>query len=114
MNKSLSLVAALAAVVLTGSTFAYTPKDSHHQSAVAAIKLTPSKVVMPTNLPRSFLRAGQRRERGHRAPRRGHGNVARTSYIPSRSEGWPWTGLSFSCWCLRTGRAARAAGRSRS
>ena len=25
---------------------------------------------------------GQRRERGHRARRRGHGNVARTSYIP--------------------------------
>ena len=26
---------------------------------------------------------GQRRERGHRAPRRGHGNVARTFYIPT-------------------------------
>jgi TonB family protein len=57
MNKSLSLVAALAAVVLTGSTFAYTPKDAHHQTAVAAIKLVPSKVVMPANLPRSFIRS---------------------------------------------------------
>jgi TonB family protein len=57
MNKSLSLVAALAAVVLTSTTFAYSPKDGRHQNAVDAIKLVPSKVVMPTNLPRSFLRS---------------------------------------------------------
>lgn len=49
MNKSLSLVAALAALVLTGSAFAYAPTGS-------AAKLVPSKVVSPTDLPRTFTR----------------------------------------------------------
>lgn len=56
MKKSLSLAAALAAVVLTGSAFAYAPSDSVHQAAASAAKLVPTKVVNPTGLPRSFRR----------------------------------------------------------
>ncbi len=57
MRKSLSLVAALVAVVFTGSTFAYSPTDATAKSAVPVIRLVPSKVVQPTDLPRTFARA---------------------------------------------------------
>jgi outer membrane biosynthesis protein TonB len=58
MNKSTSLLAALAAVVLTGSAFAYSPTDSASQAAaVSGAKLVPTKVVSPTRLPRTFTRS---------------------------------------------------------
>ena len=48
-----SFIAALAAVVLTGSAFAYTPSQT---AQVHATRLTPTKIVNPTGLPRSFMR----------------------------------------------------------
>ncbi len=50
MNKSVSLVSTLVALLLTSSAFAYTPSNS-------AAKLIPSKVVSPTDLPRTFTRS---------------------------------------------------------
>jgi len=44
-------LAALAAVVLAGSAFAYTPGQSEQ---VHATKLVPTKIVNPTELPRTF------------------------------------------------------------
>ncbi len=55
--KTYSLLpAVLAALVLTSSTFAYTPKDSSAQAAVPATHLKASKVVNPSHLPLSFKR----------------------------------------------------------
>ena len=51
------LAAALATLVLTGSAFAYTPKQSAASTEAAVIKLVPTKVVSPENLPRTFSRA---------------------------------------------------------
>lgn len=55
MNKSTTLLAALAAIVLSSSAFAYSPNSARHQAAAA--KLVPSKIVNPTDLPRSFVRS---------------------------------------------------------
>lgn len=55
MKKSLSF-AALAAVVLTGSAFAYSPKESAPQPNASCAKLVPSQIVNPVNLPLSFTR----------------------------------------------------------
>ena len=57
MKKNLSLTAALAALVLTGSAFAFTPDPTKQPVADGAAKLVPSNVVRPTNLPQSFTRA---------------------------------------------------------
>jgi len=57
MNKNLSFTAALAALVLTGSAFAFTPDPTKQPIAGSVAKLVPSKVVKPTNLPLSFTRA---------------------------------------------------------
>src|SRR4051812_24836814 len=51
--KTSSILTALAALVLTGTTFAYTPSQT---ALVHTTKLVPTKVVTPTNLPRSFIR----------------------------------------------------------
>ena len=47
-----TLLATLAAFVVTASSFAFTPSD--HAAALAPMKLVPTKVVNPTHLPRSF------------------------------------------------------------
>ena len=54
MNKSL-LIAALAGVCFAGSAMAYSPKETTTQPP--ALKLVPSKVVAPTDLPRAFANA---------------------------------------------------------
>lgn len=55
MNKTLTLTAAFAAFVLTGSAFAYNPTNSPQATAPLA-KLVPSKVVTIEDLPRTFTR----------------------------------------------------------
>lgn len=55
MNK-FTLTAAVAAVLLTSTAFAYTPKDEH--KIVGPLpKLVPSHIVQPSNLPLSFTRS---------------------------------------------------------
>jgi predicted dinucleotide-binding enzyme len=49
MKKSLVLLSAFAALLVSSSAFAYSPNGS-------AAKLVPSKVVNPTDLPRTFTR----------------------------------------------------------
>jgi hypothetical protein len=58
MNKKfLLLVAALAGVALTGSTFAYSPKTSANPAATTAPRLISSSVVKPIGLPQYFAGA---------------------------------------------------------
>ncbi len=54
--KSLLLAAALTGVSLTGSAFAYTPKDSAAPVTAAAPRPIPDSVVKPTGLPHDFTR----------------------------------------------------------
>lgn len=56
MKSSSSLAALVAALTLTGSAFPFTPKGSVPQNAAPTTKLTPSKIVRPSNLPSSFTR----------------------------------------------------------
>jgi len=55
MNKSTTLLAVLAVIVLSSPAFAYSPNSTRHQEVAA--KLVPSKIVNPTDLPRSFMRS---------------------------------------------------------
>lgn len=51
-----TLLAAVAAVVLSSSAFAYTVKDSTQQHTAAVANLAPANVVNPTDLPLNFAR----------------------------------------------------------
>ena len=56
MKQSLSLAVALAAIALSNSAFAYSPKTSETLNAVSTVRLVPSKVVSPSKLPLTFTR----------------------------------------------------------
>ena len=57
INKSLSLLAALAGVALTGTAFAYSPTDSAKPAGISAPRVVASSVVTPIRVPAEFMGA---------------------------------------------------------
>jgi len=55
INRSLSLLAALAGVALTGTAFACSPTDSAKPAGNPAPRVVASSVVMPIRLPEQFI-----------------------------------------------------------